>query len=212
MIRALVILLLMAGQANAGAWPREAGETFLSFAIEINPDDGANSFATLYLEHGLKHDLTLGLDAGGHEDDMSKAIGFLRWPIGRTDGNARIALEFGAGLSDGGFALRPGLSWGRGLTWGELPGWLSVETRALLLEGFDGRAEVDVTFGLKPTPRSKIMIQLQTAAPTDKSPSIKLSPSWAYEMKPGRHVTLGVTAGVVEAEDMHVSFGIWQRF
>ena len=212
MIRCVALLILLAGQAEAGAWPRAEGETFLSFSVEADPTDTGDGFAALYAERGLAGGLTAGLDIGGHQTDMTKAVVFLRWPVGRDDARSKTALEMGLGHAGDGFALRPGLSWGRGIDWGKTPGWLSVETQAVLFEDFNSLWKADLTLGLKPRPRNKIMLQLQAALPSDRSAYLKLAPAWVHEIGDGRHVEIGVTAGIWESEDLRLKLGLWHRF
>jgi len=120
MIRArallLTLLLINPGALWAGAWPRAEGETFLSFSVEHNPTMPEDSPASLFIEHGLTRNITLGLDAGGRQTDLNKAIAFLRWPLKTKAKNAVTAIELGAGFADDNIALRPALSWGRGLS------------------------------------------------------------------------------------------------
>ncbi|MEO1139647.1 MAG: hypothetical protein AAFW87_09335 [Pseudomonadota bacterium] len=200
----------------AGAWLRADGETFLSFSVETEFEngitDGSRLYGTVYAEHGLTQNLTLGLDAGGYEEDFGKVIGFLRWPLGVTEGPTKLALEFGMGLANDTFAIRPGISWGRGISAGDTPGWLSVETRATIFDGFDGVFETDFTIGLKPAPKSIILFQLQTGTPSQSDPYAKLAPSYVHEIKPGRHIELGLTAGILEDDDFKLKFGFWRRF
>lgn len=216
MIRPALILLLSAMQAQAGAWPRAEGETFLSFSVEsafeTGITDGSDGYATLYLERGLAHDLTLGLDAGGHEADLAKAIGFLRWPMGGGGGADVWAMEFGLGLAEGEFALRPGLSYGRGLRLGQIPGWLAVDGRALIVDGMKGVLETDITLGLKPRPDHMLIVQLQTSAATERESRAKIAPSYVFELSPGRHLEIGMTAGIVEASEVKIKLGLWHSF
>ena len=216
MIRLVLILMLSAAQAQGGAWPREQGRTFLSFSIEgefeVGITDASDGYASLYLEHGLDRDLTLGLDAGGHETDMAKAIGFLRWPVGPRGQAAVWSMEFGLGLYDEDFALRPGLSYGRGLDLGGVPGWLAVDSRALIYDGMEGILETDITLGWRPLQDHMVILQLQTGAPTERETYAKIAPSYVFGLPGGRHLELGVTAGIVEASDITLKLGLWQEF
>ena len=216
--RVIIPVLLIAGVAPAlaGPWMRAEGETFLSYSIETDFEngisDGSGFYGSFYAEHGLTRGLTLGLDAGGHEDDMSKAIAFLRWPISATDRTLRIAAEFGIGMARETFALRPGLSVGRGLQLGDTPGWISVDTRAAIMDSFGGVLETDITFGLSPSPEAKIIVQLQTGIPTSSSPYAKLAPSYVRRIAPGNYVEIGLVAGVAEADDFKLKIGFWHQF
>ncbi|MFN3209112.1 MAG: hypothetical protein ACE369_08950 [Roseovarius sp.] len=216
--RVLFPALLLIGplQAAADPWPRAEGETFLSFSVETEFEsgvtDGSGFYGSIYAEHGLTDRMTLGLDAGAEDTDVAKAIVFLRWPVGRAQSGTRVAAEFGIGMSRETFALRPGISIGKGVQVGETPGWLSVDSRAVMIDGFDGVLETDITFGLSPTPDSKIILQLQTGLPTESAPYAKLAPSYVHRVAPGRHLELGFVAGVAEADDFKLKFGFWQAF
>lgn len=210
------LLIASAAPALAGPWLRAEDTTFLSYSIETDFEngisDGSGFHGSLYAEHGLTDRLTLGLDASGHADDMSKAIAFLRWPVGATDRTLRIAAEFGLGMARDTFALRPGLSVGRGLELGDTPGWLSIDSRAVMVDSFDGVLETDITFGLSPGPDAKVILQLQTGVPTDSAPYAKLAPSYIRRIAPGRHVEVGLVAGVAEADDFKLKIGFWHQF
>lgn len=216
--RVIIPLFLIASVAPAlaGPWMRAEGETFLSYSIETDFEngisDGSGFYGSLYAEHGLTSGLTLGLDAGGHEEDMSKTIAFLRWPIGATDRSTRVAAEFGLGMARETFALRPGLSVGRGFKLGDTPGWLSIDSRAVIIGSFDGVLETDITFGLRPSPEAKIILQLQMGIPTQSDPYAKLAPSYVHRIAPGHHIEVGVVAGVAEADDFKLKLGLWRQF
>ena len=68
----LAIALVLPAGAQAGAWPRPKGETFLSFGQELSTGAttliGAvtdiRSWSSVYAEYGLTDRLTIGLDAG----------------------------------------------------------------------------------------------------------------------------------------------------
>ncbi|WP_135501768.1 hypothetical protein [Roseovarius aestuariivivens] len=216
MLRLVVILSLLAAQASAGAWPRAEGTSFVSVTVELEFEsgitDGTGGFGTLYAEHGMGSDLTLGLDLGGDEANVTKAIGFLRWPLALGDGPGVWAMEFGLGTVDDRFALRPGVAYGRGLTLGDMAGWLAVDSRAQISDGFDGVLETDVTLGLKPRDGHMILLQLQTGAPSTRDAYAKLAPSYVFALGPDRHLEIGVTAGIVELSEVKIKFGLWHEF
>lgn len=211
-----VLLIFSAAPALAGPWMRGEDETFLSYSIETDLEngisDGSGFYGSLYAEHGLTKRLTVGLDAGGHDDDMSKAIAFFRWPVSAEDRNLRVSAEFGLGMAREDFALRPGISVGRGLQLGDMPGWVNVDSRAIIIGSFDGVLETDITFGLSPSPDSKLILQLQTGIPTQSEPYAKLAPSYVHRIAPGYHIEVGVVAGVAEADDFKLKLGLWHQF
>ncbi len=217
MIRALLYLALMASMmtsaATAGPWPRDEKTGFLSFSLDIEPDDPDDSFVSLYVEYGLSRDRTIGLDRRQNMDEVAKTIAFLRVPFGAEDRKIKLAYEIGAGVVDDHVVVRPGLTLGNGLSVGERSGWWSWDARALIFDELD-RVEFknDVTFGLQMTPRTKFIVQLQNGIPTDSATFAKLAPSLAIKTKKGRHIQLGVTAGVLESDAFEINLGFWQDF
>ncbi|MEM7075090.1 MAG: hypothetical protein AAGA28_15840 [Pseudomonadota bacterium] len=211
-----VLGALLAQPGLAGPWPRDEGTQFLSLSIEADrdavSDQGQGVFGGLYYERGLRNALTFGLDLGSETTEDPKAIAFLRWPVGRRDGRSRLAVEVGAGLYDGKGAVRPGLSWGRGIMRGQIPGWLSVDSRLVLQSGLDGLLETDVTFGLKPTDHTMVILQLQTGQPGTGDFYAKIAPSWVYQYRPGRRVELGLVAGVTGNTELRLKLGLWREF
>ncbi len=219
MSRILIILFLLSlgNPATAGAWPRERGEGFLSFSFEVEPDTDQNSFATLYGDYGLGRNLTVGLDIGGDERDMYKFIGFLRWspPYNPDTGleGAQLAVELGMGFFDENFALRPGVLIGRGYSFGQTSGWLSLDNRATVVVD-DGYAQLDteLTAGFQISTRSKALIQLFSTAPSDSSAFLKLAPSLILKQKSGRQLQIGVTAGIANVDEIKLKLGYWHEF
>lgn len=216
--RLFVLLLgvLMPQFCAAGPWPRGEGNQFLSVSVEFELEngvtDGQDFFAGLFYERGLANDLTLGFDAGSDPTGASKAFGFLRWPAGKQDGPSRLAFEFGLGAFDDRPAIRPGISWGRGLMLGEIGGWISVDTRYVLQDSFDSILESDFTFGLRPGPRSMVVLQLQTGLPDDDAFFAKIAPSYVHEYRPDRRIEIGLISGITGIDDFKVKLGLWRDF
>jgi len=211
MLRAALLFLFCAGRAVAGPWPLAAGEGHLSFGIEADPTDGRGLYATLYAETGIGAGRVLGLDLGHSEDSLDKAVLFLRRPIGPGGGDTVHAWEIGVGIVDDEAALRAGISAGRGFTLAGRPAWMSIETRIALFDAA-GQIETDLTLGAETGRGDKWLVQLQMAAPSDRSAHVKIAPAYAFAAGAGRHLLLGVTAGVVNASDARLSVGLWQRF
>jgi hypothetical protein len=211
MLRILVLLVLLAPRAAAGAWPVPAGEGHLSVSVEGDRGDGTDAYSTLYLEHGLAGGRTAGLDLGLSEAEADKAVAFLRWHGGADDGT-RLAYELGAGMVEDHAALRPGMSLGRGVAFGERAGWVALDTRAVLFDDMAARLEADLTVGGDAGTGDKWLVQVQMAAPSDSAPYVKLAPSYAFARGAGRHLRVGVTAGLVGFDDMKLELGLWQSF
>lgn len=220
MVHARIFLVMMGfflpQLCSAGPWPRGEGNQFVSASIEFEFENGLTNgddvFGTFYYERGLKNNLTLGFDGGSDPLGTSKAIGFLRWPVGNQDGPSRLALEFGVGAFDGTAAIRPAVSWGRGIERGDVPGWISVDTRLVLQETFDSVLESDFTLGLKPAPRSMVIFQLQTGQPSDEDFYAKIAPSYVHEFRPNRRIEFGLISGITGTDEFKLKMGLWRDF
>lgn len=212
---AVLLSLCLSGPALPGAWPREKGTAFLSLAGQAEGPDEDGIYRqnfTLYAEYGLTERLTLGVDAGGDALRMTKAIGFLRWPLGRADRGVKLAFELGAGQVDGENALRPGLSLGRGVEFGKRQGWLAADGRAILFTGGGMTLETDLTFGLSLTKRSKVILQIQAGQPDLGGAYTRFAPSFVFETKPGAHIEFGLTEPLLGDGDRGIKLGLWRKF
>ena len=87
-----------------------------------------------------------------------------------------------------------------------------MDLRGLIYDRGDGLLEQDLTFGIKPSERSILIVQLQTGVPSDDVPYARLAPSFIYEASPGRHIEIGATAGIVNSDAVRVKVGLWLRF
>jgi hypothetical protein len=213
MVRALFFLFCLVGAASAGPWPREEGKGFLSFSFDIDAETGDDNFLSFYLEYGLGKDRTFGIDRRESSDEIAKTIAFLRYPIGSADRRLKLAYEIGLGVVDNHGALRPGFSLGSGLELGQRSGWWTWDSRAILYDDLeDGLFEADITLGIQMTGRTKVIMQLQGGVPSEGDAYAKLAPSFVLQNGAGRHYTLGLTAGVVEVDEVKINIGLWQEF
>lgn len=218
-------LVLSAGPAQPGPWPREAGTGFLSLSHSMagdrdQPGRRAAGYSALYGEYGLDGALTLGLDAGRGDlyGDWS-AVLFLRHALDDGNGPHRFAAELGlGGMGADGTApqplLRPGLSWGRGLETGWGPGWATLDSFLEYRLG-DGEAalKADLTLGVKPTPDRMLILQVQSGDYPGTPPYLRLAP--AYVRRLGRGETfleIGLKAGLAGEETQGLKIGLWRRF
>lgn len=210
---ALTLSALLPAPALAGAWLRDEGAAFLSFALTLeDPQDwGApDGSAAFYGEYGLSPDLTIGLDLGTDEHGSAKAFGFAVLPINR-DG-MQVSLEIGAGVDAGDPALRPGVSIGRSITLAGLGGWFSVDARATVTEDHDATFASDTTLGIIAHKRVKMFVQLQQGGPMSDPDWLRVASSVVWQVSPGRHLELGATAGITGAESVGLTLGLWQEF
>ncbi len=217
MLRILIIVLLLGSQVHAGPWPREKGKVFLSVSAqsEKSPQTGLmNNFSAAYGEYGLTEKLTLGIDLGTDGLTSSKAVAFARFPVLEREGPWLFAVEMGLGVVDTRMAVRPGFTLGRGLSLGQMGGWFTVDTRAVLKGGPRGSfLETDVTLGLNSSERTKTILQLQTGLPSKGSAYAKFAPSLVIvQKKPGHYLEIGASAGLMNAADYGVKVGVWREF
>ena len=227
----LCALAALAGPVNAGAWPREAGTGFSSLSL-WQGRDSADSYTALFLEYGLLPRLTLGLDAGRSVSGQTKSVVFLRAPFGRTMGGL-VAAELGLGEIAGRPVLRPGVSWGHGITRPRWKGWLAVDTLMEVdLETRQIDVKADVTLGVTPQSDAGLpsdwtfMVQVQTGlislqdslyllhteGITPEPAFLRIVPSVTYQLREGMHLELGLYRGLNGSSEQGVKLGLWSRF
>lgn len=216
MLRLIFLLLLMAGPLQAGPWLREKGAGFLSFSTIQKKAERLTdplAYMSLYAEYGLRESLTLGLDLGGDDLGKYKAILFALRPIRTLGDQTRLTAEFGLGVVNDNFVLRPGVALGRGFQTFGKPGWLSLEMRAEMtpeLKSFE--LGTDLTLGLSPWERGKVIFQVQSGGTMADPDYLRVAPSFVYEIKPGRHLEIGATAGLKNTEKYGIKLGVWRSF
>lgn len=227
-IRGLVLALLaalalaQADPAAAGAWPRDRGTGFLSSATRVSAPAWSgpgwtgqlNLYSTLYGEYGLGRRLTAGFDIGHGISGKGKAIFFLRKSLPPRSGGSVYALELGLGQIAGQPAVRPGLSWGRGISRRNGgSGWLSLESVAeIRLDTGHTDFKADFTLGLNHGARFKSILQLQTGVSQGDPSFIRAAPSLVVKAGVKSHIELGVTAGIVGDDSYGVKLGLWRDF
>lgn len=202
---------------SAGAWPREKGHGFVSstFRVSAGRVQGPYSvYSTVYLEYGLGHDLTLGLDVGNGVSGTSKAILFLRRPLGELAPGHIVAAELGIGRIARQAALRPGISYGHGFSRrGGQSGWISIESVAeyrLASRHIDYK--VDFTLGFNHSDRFKSIYQMQTGISHGDPPFARLAPSVVMRLGKSSHLELGLTADLTGNNQFGVQIGFWRDF
>ena len=214
---ACLALLAAAGAVRAGAWPRDKGHSFVATASQVSATSLAGpvaSYSTVYIEHGLGRNLTLGADFGHGISGKGKAVIFLRKSLPERPGGHRLAIELGLGAIAGEAALRPGFSYGRGLTRrGGKGGWISVETTAeIRLDSGRTDFKADFTLGLNHGDRLKTILQLQTGISQGDPSFIRLAPSLVLRTGPAAHIEIGAAAGLVGDDSYGLKLGFWRDF
>ncbi|MEI4260244.1 hypothetical protein [Roseovarius sp. D0-M9] len=205
----LAALTLAPAPAAAGPWLRGAGEGFLSWTVKVQDDDDAKWYGTLYTEYGINPDLTVGLDLGSDEDGGHKALAFVLMPVSRE--GLHVAFELGAGTLDDGAALRPGLSVGRGLDWGQFGGWWALDTRLQITGGATDLA-IDATLGVTLWEGTMVIGQLQEGGPLTDPDFLRGTASVVWQSAPGHHIEVGLSTALKDAEDFGLKIGMWHSF
>ncbi len=213
-----LILAIVPITAGAGAWPRDKDSVFLSFSSVLSTPTGVlgrdlQVYSSLYAEYGLSRDLTLGLDAGkGQGGDYSATV-FLRMPLLRRAERHRFAFKAGLGLAEDDTLVNLGASWGRGMETRYGHGWVSLDTDLVYhtrAGTFAGKA--DLTLGIKPGERTKLMLQLQIGDYPGSGPFVRLAPSVARKFGSRTYVVLGAKIGVVGDDRAGLKLGTWLEF
>jgi len=226
---ALSFLCLWPALAAAGPWPREPGGWFVSLSVFANdraaaiPTPAANptGYASLYLEYGFSPRLTFGLDVGKGlrqgSDGGHTAIAFLRWPLPLGTPGAPVAAQIGLGQTRANGRTEPVvqamLSAGRGIETGLAPGWLALDAQLQhRVERGETIVKADATWGLRPTPRDKLILQVQAGDYPGSDAYLRFAPSWVREIAPGRHIEIGVDADLAGSGRVGVKLGTWWEF
>jgi len=211
MIRWILLVILAASPAAAGPWLRAEGTTFSATTAEISSSDpfGLALYTSVYAEYGLTPRLTLGFDGGSDTLGNGSGLIFLRFPLHVAE-QSRMAAEIGLGarwsLTERTPLVRPGLSWGRGITLFGHSGWTTLDA-TLTIPG-DGGAilpKLDATLGLNRSDRLKLILGL-----TIERPGATLSPSLAYRVWDKTHLTLGLKLRSGGSGAHGLTFGFWQ--
>ena len=222
MLRGFVVFLsclLLAAPVTAGPWLREKGKTFTSVSIVVNYFyDTASS---TYLEYGLRDDMTVGADVGIFRDTTVGPSGsatlFLRRALSKTDGKSLWAYELGVGANWQSIEISPhlktALTWGRGMTFRERNGWLTVDASInWALADVPDVAKLDGTLGMNVTDRFAGMFQVYVSH-SDGATSTTLAPSIIYTPKNGKSKwQIGLESPLGNTDRTAIKFGLWREF
>jgi hypothetical protein len=218
-------ILLLATSAQSGAWPRDAGTTFvaLSFTAKADRTTMATSgfpednYSALYLEHGVTPRLTLGLDSGYAKDGTYAALAFARRPIASGAGPNVFAISAGLGVTNLGgqsdTVSMVGLHFGRGLATRLGGGWVALDTSARyrILQR-NAVVKADLTLGLAVQPRTKLMLQFQAGQYPGSDAFLRVVPSVARKFGRNMHVELGLEVGAIGDRQIGLKLGTWLEF
>lgn len=213
-----ILFMSLGAMAQAGAWPRKAGDGFTTLAVRLgwpqDPGDWTSleptqDYSTLYLEYGLTDRLTLGLDLGHSVSGAGKTVVFLQYPVRSADRGAQVSAQLGFGVISGDRVIRPGLSAG----WGLKRGWVTVDGVAETYLD-DGRTDLklDMTWGRNLAHDRKLIVQLQTGQPDGRGPFARLAPSIVLPIRGRFKLETGVTWGLTGDTSMGLKLGLWTDF
>lgn len=215
----LCLTALSPSLAEAGAWLREKGRGFSSTAFTITPDlDIAN---TSYLEYGLRPKLTLGADVRLAHDRFGVQDGFatlfIRRALNDPNKTSKWAYELGFGATWDDSVIQPhvklGLSWGRGLQWGERYGWMSVDgSYRWDITTSQGTAKIDTTVGMGFTEVTTGMMQLYLTE-FDGTMTASIAPSLVFQPRGKKfRVQVGAEAPLDDTNNTALKLGLWREF
>lgn len=220
------LAVFWAGSANAGAWLRAEGTGFLSLDLRGYERGGTPAGEIgLYAEHGLRPRLTVGLTGTLEDDQTGEARGFLRFPLLKDDQPYELSAEIGIGTAfrigesagPKGYDLDPffqaGVSWGRGLRFGDRNGWANVD--AALQHPFDDGEtllKIDATLGVTLTERLQVIGQVFWERDRFGT-STTFAPSAIIALKErGSKLVIGAEFRTGRAERTALRLGMWREF
>jgi hypothetical protein len=225
----VVLVLLATARADAGAWPREEGQVFVSLGQTMSTGarsvldavEDVRSYTALYAEYGLTPELTFGLDTGlarGDQDPASAWTLFLRRPVWVGESGHRFAAELGLGqLNDPQrgrqWRIKPGLSWGRGFESRFGGGWAGLESSAAYrFASEDFEFKTDLTVGIRPSDRWMLIFQVQSGRFGSDDPIVRLAPSVVRRFGEKTHLQLSFIQPITGDDALGVKLATWLTF
>ncbi|KUF12792.1 hypothetical protein [Pseudoponticoccus marisrubri] len=218
LISLLLALSLIAGDAAAGAWPREAGRSFVAGALRFgwpqDPDgrslrDPTQGYHTLYMEYGLTPDWTIGLDLGQSMTGERKMLVWAQYPLRNLQSYPKVTAQLAYGTIAEEAILRPGLSLG----WGSEGGWFTIDSMAEIeIDGGATDYKMDITLGRNLSRGRKLILQMQTGAPDGGDPFARFVPSLVFPVTDMLKIEAGMSYGLQGDEAMGIKLGFWAEF
>lgn len=212
-------LFLTASLAEAGAWSREKGQTFIAVGGNFFLLDGTTRPVyydpTAYVEHGLTDRITVGMDFYmADQNQIAAMMGFVRFPIGSTEGRHRLALSFGLGarydeVNGNAVLARDGVHWGMGLE----NGWLAADATATTnTRDLIARPKLDLTWGHQWTDRWTSTLQLQTGQGFTGDYYAKINPNLVYVATQDLDVSFGMVKALTGDQGLALKLETWWTF
>ncbi len=233
------------GQIIAGGGYIEASRSFNQFGKSVPTPTYRKAAISGFAEYGLTPSLTIiaaptaarmqaGSSGNAYSGSDESAFGarlklwgtatrtlafqaLVEPPLGRSNPATEVSLG-----GPHAFAADLRLQWGESLSVFGTPGFLSLEPGARLRGGgWPDEARFDIGFGLRPTPRSLILLQGFASSAASAGPLIprtayaKLQLSYVYDLSPKWSVQVGALrtlAGTDAARETGPFVGLWYRF
>lgn len=214
-----LVTLAIASTADAGPWLREKGTTFS--AVSVATTYYLDTSSQTYIEYGLTDKTTLIGDLNmvrlRYGPQSGAATVSIRRALSKPDAATKLAYELGVGVGwIGDYTLphlRAGMSWGRGIKWGDTSGWTTVEASTMReLTYGEHIHKLDLTVGLNFTEVTKGMFQVYAAeifgqAVATIAPSLVFSP-------PERKfsIQIGAETQIGDTHNSALKIGLWREF
>lgn len=215
----MMIALLSASSADAGAWLREKGKGFASLSTSVRSTDGLLGYETsIYADYGLRERLSVGLDINENLGNAGHALLFVRLPIGGTDRPARIATELAIGghHSSGQWhgMYKLSMAWGRGFDHKWLgSGWMTAEAAYERRLGSPAPIyKLDANMGLSAGGWARPLLKLETAYIPGSGLNWAVSPALMITGRKNTTFVAGLEYRQSGQRMIGVNFSVWRNF
>lgn len=217
-LAALIINLFISPAAWAGAWLQEPGKAFLAVTATLRHGDPMARFETvIYGEYGLAPRLTFGLDINQRPGVSGHALLFARTALGPATGRNRYAIEAAVGGYDWLGQWQPmyktALSFGRGIEFRGIPGWLAVDAAFERRIGTPAPTyKLDATIGLSGAARVQPILQIETARTSGLPLMWTITPGITIKGPKDTTWVVGLERKSVIRQTIGLKLGLWRRF
>ena len=215
----IFITFVFASTAQAGPWLREKGTTFS--AVSVATTYYLDTSSQTYIEYGLTDKTTLVGDLSMIRLRYAPQSGYatvsVRRALSKPDAASKLAYEIGVGVGWIGSMtlphIRTGLSWGRGIKWGDTSGWTTVEASAIWdLTYAQHITKLDMTLGMNFTDVTKGMLQIYTAEIAGETVAT-IAPSLVFTPRERKFsIQVGAESQIGNMRNSALKLGLWREF
>lgn len=215
-----ILVAVTFGQSvQAGPWLREKGSTFN--AVSFSSSYYLETASQIYLEYGLTETTTLIGDLSMARSQVLPAKGTATVSIRRAlvgpEAKSKWAYELGVGVGWIGEQVLPhvrtALSWGKGITWAEKSGWMTLDA-AVLWDTTQSLhvGKVDTTLGMKLTDVTTGMLQFYSVfAAGDQF--FTIAPSLVFQPKNAKfRLQVSSESEIGNLGNTALKIGLWREF